>query len=139
MIAYTSDASSWNFGRLSDRSQPLYDAFRGFFQPVDNPPTLNKVKAGSAVPVKFSLGGDKGLGVFAEGYPRSRTISCDSEAPMDTIEQTVSASSSGLSYDTSSDQYTYVWKTHKSWTGCRQLEMVLKDGSLHEANFKLTK
>jgi hypothetical protein len=103
---------------------------------VDNP---NKVRAGSAVAVKFSLGGDKGLGIFADGYPRLRTISCDSEAPMDTIEQTVSASSSGLSYDASSDQYTYVWKTHKSWTGCRQLEMVLKDGSLHEANFTLTK
>ena len=41
----------------------------GFFQPVDNLPTLNVVKAGSAVPVKFGLGGDKGLSIFAPGYP----------------------------------------------------------------------
>jgi len=31
--------------------------FSGFLQPVDNLPTLNRVKAGSAVPIKFSLGG----------------------------------------------------------------------------------
>ncbi|MGE5603197.1 MAG: lamin tail domain-containing protein, partial [Nitrososphaerales archaeon] len=35
--------------------------FTGFFQPVDNLPTLNTVKAGSAIPVKFGLGGVKGL------------------------------------------------------------------------------
>ena len=75
--------------------------------------------------MKFSLGGDNGLGIFADGYPKSRAISCDSRAPADAIEQTVSASSSGLSYEVSSDQYTYVWKTDKRWTGCRQLEMVL--------------
>ena len=46
----------------------------GFFQPVDNPPMLNVVKAGSAVPVKFSLGGEKGLNIFDVGYPQSTTI-----------------------------------------------------------------
>ena len=40
-----------------------------FFQPIDNLDTngnyiLNKAKAGSTVPVKFSLGGDKGLNIF---------------------------------------------------------------------------
>jgi hypothetical protein len=35
--------------------------FTGFFSPVNNPPTLNTVQAGKAVPVKFSLSGDKGL------------------------------------------------------------------------------
>ena len=38
-----------------------YD-FSGFFQPVDNPPTLNAVKAGAGVPVKFALGGNQGRG-----------------------------------------------------------------------------
>ena len=32
--------------------------FSGFFQPVDNPPVFNKVKAGQAIPVKFSLQGN---------------------------------------------------------------------------------
>ena len=42
----------------------LYN-FTGFFSPVSNAPTLNSVNAGKAVPVKFSLSGDKGLNIFA--------------------------------------------------------------------------
>src|SRR5262249_49966319 len=37
--------------------------FAGFFLPVDNLPTINIAKAGSAIPLKFSLGGDFGLGI----------------------------------------------------------------------------
>jgi hypothetical protein len=38
-----------------------YD-FKGFFNPVDKPDTVNKVNAGRAIPVKFTLvGGDMGL------------------------------------------------------------------------------
>src|SRR6185295_6911527 len=33
--------------------------FAGFFQPVDNLPTINAATAGSAIPVKFSLSGNK--------------------------------------------------------------------------------
>jgi hypothetical protein len=46
ITAYTFNASSWNFGRLSDQSQPLYDAFKGFFQPVDNPPRSTRSRPG---------------------------------------------------------------------------------------------
>lgn len=35
--------------------------FNGFFLPVNNLPTFNAMKAGAAVPVKFSLGGARGL------------------------------------------------------------------------------
>src|SRR5207237_6662926 len=41
----------------------LYD-FTGFFSPVGNPPVLNAVNAGRAIPVKFSLSGNKGLDIF---------------------------------------------------------------------------
>jgi hypothetical protein len=125
--------------------QPLpsttYD-FSGFFAPVDNPEVLNKVKAGSAVPVKFSLGGDKGLDIFAKAadgssFPKSRAMACDSDDPVDAIEQTVSAGASGLTYDAATDRYTYVWKTQKAWTGCRQLVVKFDDGTVHRANFKL--
>ncbi len=125
--------------------QPLpsttYD-FSGFFAPVDNPEVLNKVKAGSAVPVKFSLGGDKGLDIFAKAadgsrFPKSRAMACDSTDPVDAIEQTVSAGASGLTYDAATDRYTYVWKTQKAWTGCRQLVVKFDDGTVHRANFKL--
>ena len=110
--------------------------FSGFFQPVDNLPTFNMTKAGSAIPVKFSLGGNQGLDILAAGYPKSQTIPCDSTAPVDGIELTVAAGGSSLSYDSTSGLYTYVWKTDKSWVGtCRQLVVTLKDGTAHRANF----
>jgi len=111
--------------------------FSGFFSPVNNPPTLNMVSAGKAIPVKFSLNGDQGLDIFAAGYPVSQQITCDSTAPIGVIEETVTAGSSSLSYDPTTDQYTYVWKTNSAWAGtCRQLIIKLADGSEHVANFK---
>jgi hypothetical protein len=120
--------------------QPLPPSytFGGFFSPVNNPPTLNIVKAGRAVPVKFSLGGDEGLDIFAEDYPKSRLIDCSSSAPLDAIEQTTSAAGgSSLSYEPTTERYTYAWKTKKAWAGtCRQLVVKLDDGSTHRGNFK---
>jgi hypothetical protein len=122
-----------------------YD-FSGFFAPVDNTDVngdlvLNKLKAGSAVAVKFSLGGDQGLDIFEAGYPKSQDILCDSDATVDGIEQTVNAGGSSLSYDAATDTYTYVWKTDKNNWGktCRQLVVKLDDGTFHRANFQFTK
>jgi uncharacterized protein len=114
--------------------------WNGFMQPVDNLPEINVAKAGSAIPVKFSLGGDHGLNIFAAGYPKSQIISCGSTGSTDDIEQTVTAGASSLSYDPTTNTYNYVWKTDKAWTGsCRQLVVVLADGTTHVANFKFTK
>ena len=116
-------------------------AFRGFFAPVDNPPTLNTVKAGSRIPVKFSLGGNQGVSLFfTAGSPTSVPIACDPTAPQDAVEPTATAGNSSLAYDATTQTYTYVWKTDKSWAGtCRQFLMQLIDGSLHSALFKFTK
>jgi hypothetical protein len=114
--------------------------FSGFFRPVDNMPVINLAKAGSAIPVKFSLGGNMGLSIFDSGYPKSQVIGCDSAAPLDGIEETVAANVSGLSYDPSTGQYIYVWKTDKTWAGaCRQLVVKLNDLSYHRAMFMFTK
>lgn len=112
--------------------------FNGFYRPVDNLPTVNVVKAGSAIPVKFSLGGDQGLNIFASGYPASVSTGCSASAT-DAIEETVTAGGSSLTYDAASGQYTYVWKTEKSWTGCRQLQVKLRDGSSRWAAFSFTR
>ena len=114
--------------------------FSGFFPPVDNLPTMNTVKAGQGIPVKFSLGGDQGLDIFAAGYPISQQIVCDGATSQDAIEETVAVGSSSLSYDAASDTYTYLWKTNKAWVGtCRQLNVKLNDGTEHKANFKFVK
>jgi hypothetical protein len=112
--------------------------FKGFFQPVDNQPTVNVAKAGSAIPISFSLTGNQGIDIFFDStYPRSQQIQCDSGAPLDTIETTVTAGSSSLVYSASSDQYQYTWKTDSSWAGsCRTLILKLKDGTVHRADFK---
>jgi hypothetical protein len=110
--------------------------FAGFFPPVDNLPILNVAKAGSAIPVKFSLSGNQGLNIFAAGYPTSVTTPCGTTAE-DAVEETVTANSSSLSYNPISDQYSYVWKTDKAWAGtCRTLVIRLNDGTLHKADFK---
>lgn len=112
--------------------------FSGFFQPVDNS-SINRVKAGAGVPVKFSLGGDFGLDVFADGYPSVTQIACPGMS-VDAIEQTVSVGSSHLVYDAAADQYVYLFKTSKSWAGtCRELTMVFSDGTTRSAAFDLTR
>jgi hypothetical protein len=108
-----------------------YD-FTGFFQPVDNTPTLNVAKAGSGIPVKFSLGGNQGLDIFKAGYPKVTTVSCSTSAPEDVIETTVTAGGSSLQYDSTVNQYSYIWKTSSSWAGtCQKFELGLNDGSTH--------
>jgi predicted extracellular nuclease len=114
--------------------------FTGFFSPIDNLPVFNVVKAGQSIPVKFSLSGDQGLSIFAAGSPSSQALVCQTGTATDIIEETVTAGSSGLSYDPATDTYTYVWKTNKSWANsCRQLTVALNDGTTHQANFNFTK
>ncbi len=109
--------------------------FAGFFSPIANPPTLNAVNGGKAVPVKFSLSGDKGLNIFAAGNPFSVSLNCDTNDPGVDVSETLNAGGSSLSF--SGDTYIYVWKTQSSWAGtCRQLVITLNDGSVHTANFK---
>jgi uncharacterized repeat protein (TIGR01451 family) len=111
--------------------------FTGFFSPIDNPPVFNEMKAGQAAPVKFSLGGNQGLNIFAAGSPSSVQINCDTNAPISSVEETETAGSSSLSYDAASDRYKYTWKTESSWKNtCRQLTVTLRDGTVHTALFK---
>jgi hypothetical protein len=104
-------------------------SFTGFFSPVENNVT-NVAKAGSAIPVKFRLGGNMGLNIFAAGYPAS-IPSFDNSAPVaGGVIDAVAADASGLQYDPIEDVYTYVWKTDKSWVGTqRQLQFRLIDGA----------
>jgi uncharacterized repeat protein (TIGR02059 family) len=127
----TLQASKWNFGRPT-----LATRFDGFRAPVDRAPTRNAMKAGTAVPLKFSLGGDRSLAIFATGSPSSQMVTCDTSTPIDGIEQTVTAGGSSLTYDAASDTYTYIWKTQKEWTGCRKLTLTFVDGSAQEAIFQ---
>ncbi|HEX8889942.1 MAG TPA: HYR domain-containing protein [Pyrinomonadaceae bacterium] len=135
-VTVSATDSHGNVGTATFTVTVLYD-FTGFFSPVSNTPTLNVVNAGRAIPVKFSLSGNKGLGIFSANSPQSGVITCDASAPAIDLTDTVTAGGSSLSYDATSDQYDYVWKTDSSWAGtCRQLVVTLNDGTQHVANFK---
>jgi hypothetical protein len=114
-------------------------SFNGFYQPIDMG-VLNVVNAGRAIPVKFSLGGNQGMNIFAAGSPSVTVSACSASAPTDAIEETLTVSQSGLTYDALTGQYTYVWKTEKSWAGsCRTLMVRFADGTVMFAYFKFTK
>jgi predicted extracellular nuclease len=117
----------------------LHYDFTGFFPPIDNAPTVNIVKAGQAVPIKFSLGGDLGLDVFFDGYPMFEFGVCDPSSG-EPVEETEPSSNSGLTYDPATDQYTYVWKTERNWSDkCGTFTIVFDDGSIHHILFRFTR
>jgi hypothetical protein len=118
-----------------------YD-FAGFFRPVDmgtaDDPVFNRVKAGQAIPMKFTLDGDQGLNILKDGWPKSYPVACDETAEQQPVEETVTAGKSSLSYD--DGQYNYVWKTEKGWAGsCRAFSLGLTDGSTQIAYFNFTR
>ena len=126
-----------NSGLTGDDTAAITVSFNwdGFFSPVKNGPTVNQAKAGSAVPLKFSLGGDQGLVIFKTGFPVSIPVACD-DGTQGVGTPTANPGHSGLSYD--SGGYNYVWKTDKSWKGtCRLVVVTLVDGSTHSAIFNL--
>jgi hypothetical protein len=112
-------------------------SFGGFLAPVNNAPTVNVAKAGAAIPVKFSLGGDRGLNVLASGSPTSVSVLCNSSAATDAVEETLVAGNSALTYDAASGTYSYIWKTEKIWSNtCRRLTLRFVDGTVAIADFQ---
>ena len=131
ITVYTVAASRWNFAVVAPY------AFGGFKPPVDGGGVRNLAKAGSAIPVTFGLGGDRGTAIFTAGSPASRRVVCDTSAPVDAIEETVTAGATSLTYNAGSDTYRYVWKTDRAWAGtCRTLILSFGDGSHQSGLFQ---
>ena len=123
--------SSWS----RRRDQEIFP-FSGFLAPVDATPVINRARAGAAVPVKFSLGRDRGLAIFAAGYPGSQLTACGG-AGVDDVEEAATAGGSTLAGPRDYQPYTYVWKTDKAWAGtCRELLVRFVDGTIHVARFQ---
>ena len=109
----------------------------GFENPVWNPPAMNQQKAGSVVPLKFSLDGDRGIDIFMEGYPASSAIPCNTPVEAFEGEPISTVGRSVATYDLTRDLYEIRWRTQKSWRGtCRQLVVHFVDGTYMRANFR---
>jgi len=120
----------------ADRYSYIYP-FGGFQAPVSNPPAINMVHAGQAIPLQFSLGGNQGMSILATGYPTARQVSCATGAPINTTTETDTSGNSGLQYDATTNTYTYVWKTSKASKGtCQTFTLGLADGTVYTVNFQ---
>jgi hypothetical protein len=115
----------------------------GFYQPIDMNGTVNTVKNGSTVPVKFELfkGTTELTNTSAVTSIKATPITCGALAgdPEDAIETTATGGTS-LRYDATAGQFVYNWTTPKgaSQVGkCYTLTMTAADSSTLIAYFKL--
>ncbi|HWM22573.1 MAG TPA: ExeM/NucH family extracellular endonuclease [Ilumatobacteraceae bacterium] len=114
--------------------------FDGFVK-LRQPPGENQGKGGDVVIIKFTLGGDQGLGVLAAAYPRSIQYTCGAAIrPTDAVEPTTPTPNGGLSYSAATQTYTYRWLTQTSWSNtCRRFVLKLADGTFHYVDIKFKK
>jgi hypothetical protein len=98
--------------------------FDGFYSPLAAEPAVASLRAGDTVPVKFSLGGDRGLDVIARAAWRPCSVTTGDS----------STAVGSLSYSPGPDRYTFMWQSQKSWAGsCNEFLLVLRDGTTHAA------
>ena len=113
--------------------------FVGFAAPIDNAPTINKIKGGRGVAVKWRLLTASGSPVtnLATATLRFAAGVCTgSGAATDDIEQTVTGSSGLLNLG--NGNYQMNWKTPLTPTSCGQLHLTVGDGVVHTALFRIT-
>ncbi len=118
---------------------PVFWPFEGFLAPVSNS-GVNTEFAGTIVPFRFKVGGDRGTDIL-NGPPVSQRVNCSTGALQGSPESAVSATPrTELSYVRASQTYWYLWKSASSWSGtCRVFTMALDDGSTHSATFRFQK
>lgn len=111
--------------------------FDGFLPPVADLPATNQATGGSAIPIKFTLGGAEGLEIFVAGYPASQLVDCSTGLSLGPAEEIENPGSTLLSYDVNTGRYTFIWKTDKAWRGtCRMLILKFDDGTEYKTLFK---
>jgi probable HAF family extracellular repeat protein len=109
--------------------------FTGFANPIHAPPALNTLHAGQELVLRFGLGGDRGLHIFAAGSPSSTEVSCESGEPLGPATP-LSPYHFDLHYQLGADMYMLRLDTRHEWAGtCRELTLSLIDGSTHVALF----
>jgi hypothetical protein len=107
--------------------------FSGFDSPIVSGGWTD-MKAGDPVPLKFSLGGARGLGVVTA--VTQQQLDCASGAPV----AAASTASGSLTYNSSQDRYLDAVAVAKAWAGsCRSISLTLSDGTTHSAAIRFTK
>ena len=106
----------------------------GFYQPIDMDGTLNIVKGGFTVPLKFEiLAGNTELTETSavKGFS-AVPVSCSPSSVTDDIEFTTTGGST-LRYDITAGQFVQNWQTPKSSGTCYRATLTTQDGSTKTA------
>jgi hypothetical protein len=110
--------------------------------PNDGPPAVNRRHAGTWVRIRFSVGGDFGMDILREGWPKARQVDCRTGDPVaGTLGSTHLPGTTGLRYEAQTGTYTYAWRVPAAWGGgpgggCREFLVKLDDGSVHSLDFR---
>jgi len=133
----------WVYGegcvQLAITPQRVRYTFEGFFSPIENIPTVNKAKAGQAIPVKWRITDKNGQPIYDPASFISITsysVNCATFAgdPINSLEESA-AGSSGLQY-IGNGWWQFNWKTSTAYKGqCRTMKLTLDDKSEHTASF----
>ncbi len=98
------------------------------------PPGVNKARPGSAIDLKFSLGGNYGQ-LIVKGFPSAAPYTCGSTPPAPGAGDPFLPTTQ--TYDARKDQYTIRWATAKSYANsCYQVSVRLADGSVRTVLFQ---
>jgi hypothetical protein len=128
-VTVTAEDGAGNVTEATLTYEVVFDEFTGFFRPIGDE---NNNSAGSAVPVRFSLGGNWGLNVLAADNPKSKACGA--------ADSTAVRTKAAEAFSFADGTYKYVWKTDKAWAGsCRELLVSLSDnsGTVHRVTFNL--
>ena len=107
--------------------------FGGFLRPLVNLPELNGWKAGQRVPVRFSLGGARGL----DAVVAVEVAEVECGAGEEPVAGEPAQLGRRLTYRERKGLYRFGWRTERSWAdSCRQLLVKLDDDSVQRANFR---
>jgi hypothetical protein len=114
-----------------------YD-FVGFSSPVDNMPTLNKAKAGQAIPLKWRLMDNGSPVTNLESVKVTvQNLSCSRNVTADLLEEYAAGSSS--LQNLGDGYYQFNWKSPKDYANSCKTLTVNGLGVQSQANFEFTK
>ena len=115
------------------RTYNVVYSFTGFDSPVTTTGSLDGAKAGDALPLKFSLKGDKGLSIVTQVSWKLASCSDWSSSAAATAGQ------GRLTYNPMIDRYTELVATDRNWKGsCRIVDLRLADGTDHTVHVRFT-
>jgi hypothetical protein len=101
---------------------------------LETPGTNASIVAGKKLTVRFTMFGYYGANVL-HGWPRHQQLDATSRS---LIGRMSVSRVRRVKYDATTDQYSFIWATKKSWAGTeRQLIVRLEDGMHHSATFML--